>query len=211
MPVSQTVFSGYRMNYGLYITDDELQEDGSMPAIVKVAHQLVWGYQLGWFLYRNEFTAYPEFGKHFRDAAQARNKAHQYLSLGEMMRPVAIESLVPAVRTMWRNFANVYRGLEFAGVMTSSWKAEDGTVALVFANITGQQQTVEWSSTRAALGLGGSRLQAGMLHGAAEGLTLRQENSGSLRGCVVLAPLSSAILKIATAGGPAEHPRQCRR
>ena len=79
------------------------------------------------------------------------------MSLGEMMRPVEIDNM-PGIVCPWSP------SITFDGILTSSWKGEDGTAAVVFINITEDAQTVQWHTTRENLGLFGQSFKASLIY-----------------------------------------------
>jgi hypothetical protein len=132
-------------------------------------------------------------------AAHARYAAWRYMSLGEMMRAVKIESPFPTITTLWKNFGTIMRNVKFDGVMTSSWLGEDGTVALVFTNITESPQQVQWSSRPKSLGLGAGPWKIEPIY-PVQAFKPRKVGGSALlmRDTVEVGPLGVTIVKIAS-------------
>ena len=69
-----------------------------------------------------------------------------------MVEPPAFLNTVPTVTTPAWN-VNAEKERTFPGVLHSAWKAPDGTIGLVFANIAAKEQEVEYEFDAKRYGL----------------------------------------------------------
>jgi len=156
VPAFQAVYHDYCILFGnMNLTIKSILS--SMP--MSVGESFIAGDQLGWFnvwalfnpghprdelseLWENEALRkkYVDFIVHI-----ARLRYHaglKFLAYGEMLRPLEFENKVPYREGYWMRFESEVRRLP--AVMNSVWKAPDGTLGLVFCNISDNEHTVEF-------------------------------------------------------------------
>jgi len=118
------------------------------------------GDQLGWFNTWPIFTPDhprnmgiywkdPEVTKKIVDftvqIAQLRYHAgRKFLVYGEMQRPLVFDNKLPYLEGWWQKFREP-EVRRLPAVMNSVWKAPDGTLGLVFCNISDNEHTVEFN------------------------------------------------------------------
>lgn len=102
---------------------------------MKMGQQLVFGESLGWLDPGAIHEA--KFGPFMRDAAQTRWRLRMYYR-GRMMRPPTVEGKVDDVTGDWQ-WGGV-RMVTMSAVQVGAFKAEDGGVAVVMANVSEKPQ-----------------------------------------------------------------------
>jgi len=85
-------------------------------------------------------TYAPETAAWYRTLVQTWQRAKPWLLFGEMLPTPEIVEDLPTVEAVWRYSGNVLAQLP--AVMCSAWRAPDGSVAIVLANISEHDQTV---------------------------------------------------------------------
>ena len=100
---------------------------------------------------KNEFEAYPAFGKYFRNAALARIAAKEYFNLGEMVRKVRITSNVPTKKILWLMWGFDRTG-DFPLVRTCSFNYK-GKTMVCFTSISDKSENISWKSSFSDLNL----------------------------------------------------------
>jgi hypothetical protein len=132
------------------------------------------------------------------DIAQLRHHAgRKFLAYGEMMKPLTFKNDLPCIEGWWQQAGPGPEIKRLPAVMHSVWKAPDGTLGLVFANISNREQKVRFDMDLAAYGLPGAssyRLTELAKDGAAKLRRTTRENSLSME--LALPALSGYILEI---------------
>ena len=99
------------------------------------------GRQLGWF--REDFLDYsPSGAKIIRKLAHIYHQAKEYMLFGEALRPPIITSdiAVLSIPQKFEQFASV----DVPAIFSGAWKASDGSVGIVFFNITNTEQVINY-------------------------------------------------------------------
>ncbi len=142
IPMFASVYHDYIMYYA-----NSLRPDNYDKRLVRFlyAHSFINGAQLGWYAYIGGYQSLRDASPYATYLAGIRTAiAKKFLSFGEMVEPPLIVNDLPSVRTpSWHG--NITKDdIEFPAVMHSAWKASDGTLGLVFINITDSMQKVRY-------------------------------------------------------------------
>jgi len=105
---------------------------------MKAAESLVWGEGVGWI--GPESAKHEINGPYLRRAATLRHELRAFLAHGEMLRPPRIEGEVPDVTADWQ-WSGEWPVTRRA-VQAGAWKAADGRIAVIAANVTGDRRSV---------------------------------------------------------------------
>lgn len=107
--------------------------------ITAQAQALVYGIQPGWV--RSDFHVYaPETAAWYRTLVHVYDNTTPWLLYGEMLPPPGIAGDLPTVRSVWRYKEAITA--EMPAVIGSMWRAPDGTLAVVLANVSEDVQRV---------------------------------------------------------------------
>jgi len=139
IPLYPAVYGGRNLTFGRYIFPDDAK--ASLPFITKVAQMFIFGAQMGWL--DAWILDYPKEAEYLRELSQARLKALKYLAYGELIHPPVIESDLPLIETRWHLWGTDYP-IEMPVVIGSAWKAGDGSIGLVFTNMSEETQQFRW-------------------------------------------------------------------
>ena len=98
---------------------------------------------MGWFDPNILNLESPE-AKYLKALCKALDKEEvkKFLFFGEMLRPPKLEGDNPILSAAWN--AN-QKNTEMPAVSHSAWKAEDGTLGLVFTNLDNSAHTISYS------------------------------------------------------------------
>lgn len=151
-PLNVYVYSGYVNNFGDSYYPKEYTENDSISAINRTSATFSKGIMPGWNTgYAYEFERYPNFANHFKKMAKGREKAYEYLNLGEMVRPVRITSDIPKKNLYWKHYtAEGYK--DFPLVRTCSFNYK-GKTAVSFISSSSEQINVSWEIEAKGLNL----------------------------------------------------------
>lgn len=121
--------------------DQQKWRDFDAWNFIPVAQSFVCGDQLGWFaqgwLVAKEYTS--------RLATIRMGPASKFLTYGEMVDPPVPLNELPTVTTPpWNSSAGEKEPRTFPAVLTSAWKAPDGSLGLVFCNISEKEQQIRF-------------------------------------------------------------------
>lgn len=119
---------------------------------MKAAQSLVFGEQLGW-IRPSIVTEQPEAAEYLRRCARVRHRLLPYLALGRMARPPRVTGAIPEVTADWAWSGPTM--ITDSALQSGAWRAEDGSVAFVFANSTMQALDFTWQFNPAQYGLAG--------------------------------------------------------
>ncbi|MHA1832785.1 MAG: DUF6259 domain-containing protein, partial [Candidatus Baldrarchaeia archaeon] len=174
IPLFQFIYHGYAITYGAYTPLDGvppydelwskerrpkhkpirlLSKDYPYQFAWELGNLLVSGSQLTFTNYYQELVGKTEYGK---DLAYVKNLAktyfygRKYLLYGQMMRPLELE--VPSIEVMFVPYRSIYSRPEeivvykrkIPAILSSTWKASDGSLGFVFVNITENPITLEY-------------------------------------------------------------------
>ena len=153
IPMYPAVWSGRMITFGFqYGAAQDM--DRSLPFRSKQARAFIYGAQLGWIDDAIMQDQYRREAEYLRDLAQCRSRAHKFLSEGEMLAPLDIGE-IPKVTvegfSIWD--AKKPYHLEIPAVLTSAWRAADGSVAIALTNFTDEDRSVRLDIPLASLGL----------------------------------------------------------
>jgi hypothetical protein len=107
---------------------------------MRIGQQLVFGEQLGWVDPAN-ILPHADTADFMRRAARARYDNLAYLAEGRMARPPKVEGQIPDVTADW-----AWSGkwiVTDSALQKGAWFAEDGSLLLVFANVSGEALSAE--------------------------------------------------------------------
>ncbi|MBN1422307.1 MAG: hypothetical protein JXP34_26265 [Planctomycetes bacterium] len=121
---------------------------------MKAAESLVWGEAIGWIA--PDAAKHPVNGPYLRRVARLRHLLRACLAEGAMLRPPRIDGDVPEVTADWR-WSGEWPVTRRA-VRTGAWKARDGRIAIIAANVTGDRFGVTLRFDPAEYGLPGGRV-----------------------------------------------------
>ena len=82
--------------------------------------------------------------------SQTRLKALRYLVYGELIHAPIIEGDLPVIKTQWKLWGTDYP-IEMPAVIGSAWKAADGSIGLVFTNMSEETQQFRWKLEKYSL------------------------------------------------------------
>lgn len=129
-------------------------DEGINEFVSSFAQTFIWGNQPGWT--RIDIAEYaPRIAAVIKRFMDARYRAMKFLNVGDMMPPLTLTKPLPTVKRIWR--ANDTPEHVLPVVYNSVWKADDGTVGIVLANIMPEPQTIAYSCDLAACGLSGGK------------------------------------------------------
>lgn len=137
IPMFQYVYSGYCMTYGRCFNANRL------AFRMKNTQMFLWGEQIGWFAPPNPDAFQTPEAEYIRQLCDAlmQTDVRKYLFYGEMIRPPVLEGDIPIFSTQWKTNQ---RNTDMPAVAHSAWKAEDGSVGLVFANMDGEEHNINY-------------------------------------------------------------------
>lgn len=136
IPLFKNVYSGYCLTFG--------RRTRSSGLILKMANaqMFLWGEQLGWFVPNILNLDSPE-AKYLKVLSKSLDKptVKKFLFYGEMVRPLKLEGDDPVLGVAWEPRQ---KNSEMPAVSNSVWKADDGTVGLVFTNLDNSAHTISY-------------------------------------------------------------------
>ena len=161
IPMYEAVYHDYNFIMGRRIlewTDRNLfplgrkdGDEGIDEFVSAFAQTYIWGNQPGWT--RIDIMDYaPRIAGFIKRFMDARYRTMKFLNVGDMMRPLEVAPSLPTVERTWRHCDTPDFVLPV--VYNSVWKAEDGAVGIVLANITDTPQTIAYRCDLAECGLG---------------------------------------------------------
>lgn len=142
--VRSVIYSGYVMNFGTTVYEEDFEEPTGISLIQKMASCLVKGYALGWGMNYGRFWARPNAVEYTKNAAEARYSAARYFNLGEMVRPVKIISEIPKQHIKWGSPFGYAEG-DYDAVRTCSYMYK-GKAMICFTNTQTENAKVSWQS-----------------------------------------------------------------
>ena len=148
IPMFHYVYSGFCLTFGRLTTNYWDSEEGSaystgLPFMMRNAQMFLWGEQMGWFDPNILNLESPE-AKYLKALCKSLDKdaVKKFLFFGEMVRPPKLEGDNPILSASWS--AN-QKNTEMPAVSHSAWKAEDGTLGLVFTNLDNSAHTISYN------------------------------------------------------------------
>ena len=132
-----------------------MEHDNAMGFVAKYAQLFCWGGKSGFSL-MNQFYTFPnketvmETSRH-RFLAYLKGK--KFLVYGEMLRPPATQTEVPLLPVKWdRAYGPRYWNIQLPQILSSMWKAPDGSRGLVIYNIGENEYSTGFVLPRADYG-----------------------------------------------------------
>lgn len=164
VPAFQAVYHDYFLLFGNYIGLQAAIDHLPMFA----GESLVHGDQLGPFnVWPMFLPSHPrtELGKYWEDEAKRKknidflvhiarlkhNSGYKFLTLGEMRNPLIFSNELPILEVKQQDWPKGPRRMP--AVINAVWKAPDGTLGLVFCNVSESEQTVNYKIDLAEYGL----------------------------------------------------------
>jgi len=158
VPAFQAVYNDYFIIFGNMVLNYK-EPYKVMP--MAIGESFIYGDQLGWFNIwpiftpghpRDELSVYWEDEEarknavdFVRNIAQLRyHGGRKFLVYGEMLKPLTFKNELPQLEGWWQ-FGGREGLRRLPAVMNSVWKAPDGTLGLVFCNITDNAHRVEFT------------------------------------------------------------------
>jgi hypothetical protein len=147
IPMFDYVYSGYCLTFGR-MTGRFLSVEGGtiystgLPFKMRNAQMFLWGEQMGWFDPNILNLESPE-AKYLKSLCKTLEKeaVKKFLFFGEMLRPPKLEGDNPILSASW---SENQKDTEMPAVSHSAWKAEDGTLGLVFTNMDNSAHTISY-------------------------------------------------------------------
>ena len=154
IPMFSSVYHDYAMTYGSVQTMDEAFEDtyylGEALVFAGGSQMIICGY----FAKHVGTDEHGECLDYLERLVRARKRARKYLTYGRWLPPVAMD--VEQVEVRWSDDGKPKR---VPAVVTTSWGAADGSVAVVMVNHTAAERTVRYSFRADDYGLSGRGLR----------------------------------------------------
>lgn len=131
IPMMTAVYSGYT----LYFSSPVSLAGGAQAFWMAQARDFLWGCQIGWMNPR-EFLdpGNRTFGEDLRRLGQYRVACRKFLTYGEFLGELPPTETVHTVRGRW-NSRQGLRDAELPGILSAVWRAEDGSLGLLLANL----------------------------------------------------------------------------
>jgi len=138
VPLFPAVYGGWTITFGTFFSRDDLENPSSFAA--KLGQMFVFGAQLGWFgLYEILDERHRTETEYLRKLAKYRGLGLKFLLHGRLMRPLEPEVPIPTISLRWFFFGRTV-DVTLPLIMSSVWKAEDGTLGLILTNISTMPQ-----------------------------------------------------------------------
>jgi hypothetical protein len=106
---------------------------------MKTGQALVFGEQLGWI--SPQVLSDEPSAAFLRRMARLRYALRDYLARGEMARPPVLKGHIPTVTADWQCWGK--RMVTTPAILSGAWRAEDGRLAVVFVNVSDDEQSAE--------------------------------------------------------------------
>lgn len=148
VPAFAAVYGGKIVMFGRSDPGSDVQAH-----LARTGQALVWGEQLGW--YGTDYVdRMPRAAEYLRRCARVRSHLLPQLARGRMLRPPAVKGDIPDVTANWA-WGNGDWQVTTPALQTGAWTAEDGSVAVIFANTVEQPLTFSWAPDGDVSGLNG--------------------------------------------------------
>ncbi len=147
VPIFETVYHDYTTSYGRTVLLKPKNPGDPMPAF-QIGWQLTIGVQIGrlWTGLNLDDPVTRKYADYLARATQVKTQLPQYINYGQMLRPPTPQNPVPLVYT--QEFSRMNHVSSLPALLSSVWKAEDGSCLLLVTNVSGapQQNTLTISS-----------------------------------------------------------------
>ncbi|MFO7973059.1 MAG: DUF6259 domain-containing protein [Candidatus Hydrogenedentota bacterium] len=137
VPAFAAVYGGKVVMFGRADRGNDLQAH-----LARTGQALVWGEQLGWYG-TDYMDRMPRAAEYLRRCVRVRNHLLTQLAHGRMLRPPDVEGEIPEITANWA-WGNGDWPVTTRALQTGAWTAEDGSVAIIFANTVEQPLTFSW-------------------------------------------------------------------
>ena len=117
---------------------------------MRAAQSLVFGEQIGWIT-TDVLDSQPDTAIYIRKCARIRYRLLDYLARGVMLRPPTVHGEIPDVTADWAWFGKL--DVTNSALQRGAWKAEEGSVAFVFANSSDEPISFTWDFSPEQYGL----------------------------------------------------------
>jgi len=142
VPIFPAVYGGWVLTFGRTFYKEDLENPISFAA--KVGQMFIFGAQLGWFsLYELTEEKYQQEAEYLKKLAKYRELGLKFFE-SRMMRPPKSNTPVPEVTLLWKFIGSSVKTTTPL-VMSSIWKADDGTLGIFITNISSTPQPVAYN------------------------------------------------------------------
>jgi hypothetical protein len=124
------------------IGDPKYGDNDINQFVSSFAQAFIWGNQPGWT--RLDIVQYsPKVAEYIKRSMHVRYHNMKYLNVGRMIRSLTVTKKLPTVTNIWTTCETPEVTLPV--ILNSVWRASDGTIGIVLANITDQPQTIKYA------------------------------------------------------------------
>ncbi|MGC9203006.1 MAG: DUF6259 domain-containing protein, partial [Thermoproteota archaeon] len=142
VPIFPAVYGGWALTFGRTFSKEDLENPISFAA--KVGQMFIFGAQLGWFsLYELTEEKYQKEAEYLKKLAKYRLLGLKFFE-SRMMRPPKPAAPIPEVTLLWKFIGSSVK-TTIPLVMSSIWKAEDGSLGVFITNISSIPQLVAYN------------------------------------------------------------------
>ena len=181
VPAFAAVYGGKIVMFGRSDSGNDLQAH-----LARTGQALVWGEQLGWYG-TDYMDRMPRAAEYLRRCARVRGHLLPQFARGRMLRPPAVEGTLPDVTANW-GWGGGDWPVTTPALQTGAWTAEDGSVAVVFANTVEQPLTFSWVLNEEDYALKGGAIAC--KHVTEEGITPSEPMALNAKQTLTLEPLA---------------------
>jgi len=142
IPLFAAIYGGRVQLFGRAYNGDE------QAVRMKAAQSLVWGEQIGWM--SPTIIDHPVNGPYLRRVARMRYALRDFLATGTMEHPPMVEGDIPDVTCDWQWSGPAIR--TYSALQAGAWRARDGRLAVILANIVDKPLTFTWTWDRLRYG-----------------------------------------------------------
>ena len=170
-------------------------DEGLDELVTAMGQFFVWGSHIGHV--RRDIVRYaPEGAKYLKQLVDARLAGKKFLAYGEMLRTPRLLKKLPEINVHWERAD--FPEVTLATVQHSAWKAPDGTIGLVFANVTQAEQEIAYGIDLRESGLVAPLVAIKQLFPAQDDRG-EQSAGGALRRTEKLPPRGVLVLEVSPA------------
>ncbi len=144
IPLAPVVYHDHAICYCTHYAKRDMVNDKAAGYVAKSGQELVWGIKSGWDLVHWFYDINKENPEILRSMAYDRFSAYRmalkYLVYGTMLRPPTVDYNGSRMIKWTRNWSDEDYSVIQPDVLTSAWKAPDGTLGIVLYNTS----TLPW-------------------------------------------------------------------
>ncbi len=206
VPMMTAVYAGYT----LYYASNHTTGEGLRSFVMAQSRDFLWGSQLGWM----GPTLPDPFRVHLKKLVRLRVQARKFLTFGELVGELEStagsehvggsqeamamrKAAAPKVSAVWPFFGK-QQVATMDAVISSVWRAEDGTIGLFLANLSETPQTYQYSFDPGSYGLAGNILSYTPITENGPGEAIEAEGGVQQR-AETLEPFGVAIYEVTVA------------